>query len=247
MADRGPDPTLTPGHLAAHFRSGDTLRSRSVGGTVLATVLDIPSPPPRLQADWARDAAVQLGLEPGDVEALPLVRTQARWPGCRPCVQAMANWTHGLGLGQLLAGSDLALMACRGAYYHHDAAHYGAAAFCNLFLSEDRGLDVVFPAIGRRLPLVRGTALLFDTGQPHAVVPRHSDRFDAADFGPERDALQVFLSWELPIEDARVARVLGIAFDTEPAPSAPQGHAHLRRNGQPASVCPLSGRWLDAE
>ena len=51
-----------------------------------------------------------------------------------------------------LAASDVALMACRGAKYHHD----GAAAFCNLFLSEDRGLDLHFPATGQRIRCAGG-------------------------------------------------------------------------------------------
>ena len=68
-----------------------------------------------------------------------------------------------------LADCELALMACRGARYHHDGAQYGGAAFANLFLSEDRGLDLHLPLTGQRIPLTRGTAVGFDTGQPHAV------------------------------------------------------------------------------
>ncbi len=190
---------------------------------------------------------LRLGLEPGDVETLPLARARVRWPEYRLCVQAMADWTRTLGLQEVLASSDVALMACRGAKYHHDGARYGAAAFCNLFLSEDRGLDLHFPATGLRIPLARGTAVLFDTGQPHAVIDRRSSGFDGADFPPEPERAQVFLSWELPIEDVHVARALQIVFDTDPATASHLKDEQVWLNGARAGVCPQSGRWCRAD
>lgn len=202
-------------NLVSYFRSGDAMRSRSVSPLVLAGRVDVPEPPPRLVADWEREISQQLSLEAGDVEPLPLARARVRWPDYRQCVSAASGWTQQLGLRHVLADSEIALMACRGARFHHDGAQYGGAAFCNLFLSEDKGLDVWFPFSGQRIALSLGTILIFDTGQPHAVIERGSDRFDAVAFGPERDCSQVFLTWELPIEDADVARLLGIEFDVE--------------------------------
>jgi len=234
----------TRDRLVSHFWSGDAIRSRSVSGVVLSGALDVPVPPARLAADWEREVSSRLGLEPGDVEALPLARARARWPDYKHCVQAVADWMRMLGLPDVLASSDVALMACRGARYHHDGAQYGGAAFCNLFVSEDKGLDVHFPGTGHRIPLARGTALIFDTGQPHAVICRgDSGGFDADDFGPGQDCTQLFLTWELPIEDAHVARALSIAFDVDPAVSARLNDEQVWVNGTPASVCPQSGRW----
>ncbi len=244
MHDAVPSPP--PDRLVAVFRSGDGLRSRSVAQAVWSGRLNVPAPPPRLLADWERDIALHLALEPGDVEPLPWARTQARWPDVRQCVQAAADWTRTLGLQQLLATADVALMACRGARYHHDGAQYGAAAFCNLFLSEDKGLDVVFPGTGHRIPLLPGTALLFDTAQPHGVVRRGSSRFDAADFAPDQDCTQVFLTWELPIEDPHVAQALGITFDTDPVTASQLHEEQVWRDGAPTRVCPGSGQWLHA-
>jgi hypothetical protein len=229
--------------LTSYFWSGDALRSRSVSDVVLSGAVGIPAPPARLVADWERETASRLGLEPGDVEALSLPRARTRWPDYTQCVQAVADWTHAHGLHDVLASSDVALMACRGARYHHDAAHYGGAAFCNLFLSEDKGLDVHFPSTGLRIPLVRGTVLVFDTGQPHAVIKRHSAGFDVADFGPAHDCTQLFLTWEIPIEHAHVAQALGVAFDTDPATALRLDEEQIWRNGARASVCPESGRW----
>ena len=193
------------------------LHSRSISLIVLSATLDIPAPSAWLTADWERDIASQLSLDVGDVEELPLARTRLRWPDFSQCVQTMRNWTFDMGLQDVLSTADMALMACRGARYHHDAEQYGGSAFCNLFLSEDKGLDLHFPRAGLRIPLTRGTAVIFDTGQTHAVVKRSSNGFNEADFPSGSDCSLVFLTWELPIENTGaektgVAKALQIAF-----------------------------------
>lgn len=233
--------------LTSYFWSDDAIRSRSVSDTVLLATLDVPAPPARLVADWERDVSSRLALEPGDVEPLPLARARTRWLDYKHCVQAMADWTHAQGLPGVLATSDIALMACRGAKYHHDGAQYGSAAFCNLFLSDDKGLDLHFPVAGVRMPLTRGTAVVFDTCQPHAVVRRGGSGFDAADFPPEVDCTLVFLTWELPIETADVARALRIAFDVDPSGASKIDEEQLHLGGKSALPCPDSGRWRGSE
>lgn len=212
---------------------------------MLSGAVDVPAPPARLVADWEREISLRLGLEPGDVEALPLARARARWPDYRRCVKALSEWMPGP--PEMLDSCDVALMACRGAKYHHDGEHYGGAAFCNLFLSEDRGLDLHFPATGHRIPLARGTAVIFDTGQPHAVIKRRSGGFHVADFAPDQDCTQVFLTWELPIENADVARALRIDFDIDPSTSLQLDEEQVWLNGARTSVCPDSGRWCRAD
>jgi len=233
--------------LVSHFCSGDAIRSRNVSDIVLAKTLDVPAPPARLLGDWEREISSQLLLEPGDVEALPLARARARWPDYRLCVQAVSDWTRTLGLPEVLASSDVALMACRGARYHHDGAQYGGAAFCNLFVSEDKGLDLHFPLAGHRIPLVRGTAVIFDTGQPHGVIRRGSSGFDVADFASGQDCTQMFLTWELPIEDTHVAHALQITFDVAPSTSSQLEEEQVRLNGERAAVCPSTGQWRSAD
>ncbi len=240
MQARAPDaPT-------SFFRSGDAIRSRSVSGIVLSGTLDVPEPPARLLADWAREIARHMTLDAGDVEVMPLARTRARWPQYSQCVQAVADWTSQLGLPGVLAASDVALMVCRGARYHHDGEQYGGAAFCNLFLSEDKGQDVHFPSLDLRLPLRRGTALVFDTCQPHGVIRRSGNGFVEADFPGDQDCTQLFLTWELPVEDARVARALDIAFDTAPAATAAMDEEQVWLDGGRVSVRPESGQWHPA-
>jgi hypothetical protein len=149
---------------------------------------------------------LHLALEPGDVEVLPLARARLRWPEFSRCVQAMKNWTCEVVLQDVLSSADMALMACRGARYHHDGEQYGGSAFCNLFLSEDKGLDLHFPQVELRIPLTRGTAVIFDTGQTHAVIKRGSNDFNVTDFPLGGDCSVVFLTWELPIENTGVEK-----------------------------------------
>jgi hypothetical protein len=208
-------PIQTPSlHLQkiAFYGQDDALRNRSVSPVVLTSTLDIPAPTARLNADWEREIALHLALEPGDVEALSLARARLRWPDFNQCVQAITNWTLTIGLQDLLSNADMALMACRGARHHHDAEQYGGSAFCNLFLSEDKGLDLHFPQTGLRIPLTRGTAVVFDTGQTHAVIKRGKTHFDSDDFPQVSDCSLVFLTWELPIENTCVAHALQIEF-----------------------------------
>jgi hypothetical protein len=182
------------------------MNHRSISPIVLTAKLDIPAISARLSADWEREIASQLFLEPGDVEELPLARARLRWPDFSQCIQTMTTWTLDMGLQDVLRTANIALMACRGARYHHDAELYGESAFCNLFLSEDKGLDLHFPNVGLRIPLTRGTAVLFDTGQTHAVIKRNSNDFNEADFPSGSDCSLVFLTWELPIENTGVEK-----------------------------------------
>jgi hypothetical protein len=120
-------------------------------------------------------------------------------------------------------------------------------AFCNLFLSEDCGLDLHFPATGHRVPLVRGSVVIFDTGQAHGVIARSSDGFNVSDFPVEQDLTQIFLTWELPIEQVDVAQLLQITFDTDPATALLLDEEQLWVNGSRAHACPNSGQWRKAE
>ncbi len=232
-----------PDRPTSFFWSDDAIRSRSVSDIVLSGTVDVPEPPARLRADWAREVSLRMALEAGDVEVMPLARARTRWPEYARCVRAVSDWTSTLGLPGVLASSDVALMVCRGARYHHDGEQYGGAAFCNLFLSEDKGQDVHFPSLGLRIPLRRGTVLIFDTCQPHGVIPRGSSGFDAADFPSDPDCTQLFLTWELAIEDVRIAQALKVAFDTDRPTALMVNEEQVRLNGERVSVRPDSGEW----
>ena len=242
-----PFPTDADTDLTAFYWSGDLLRSRSVGRSVMTGYVSLPLLPARLTADWERDIVQQLALEPGDVESLSLARARTRWPNYPDYLQALKQWALAHGLADVLATSEVALMACRGARYHHDSAQYGHAAFCNLFVSDDKGLDLHFPATGQRLPLTPGLVVVFDTAQPHAVIERGGNGFDSGVYPAGRDCTQVFLTWELPIENITVARALQVDFDVCPVNAAQLQDAQLWRNGAAVAVHPNSGQWCRNE
>jgi len=244
--NHAPRPSVLPSPLTAFFWSGDALRGRRLGQAVLSAKVDIPEAPARLRADWAREISTRMTLEPGDVEVMPLARARTRWPEYPDCVRAMSAWLSTHGLDGLLADADVALMACRGARYHHDGEQYGGAAFCNLFVSEGKGQEVHFPALDLRIPIVRGTALVFDPSQPHAVIASGNHGFDAADFPVEPDTTQLFLTWELPIDHPAVARALGVSFDPDQPVPATVEDEQIWRDGAKADVCPNTGAWQRA-
>ena len=88
------------------------MRSRRVSEVVLSGMLEVPEPPARLRADWAREISSHMTLDAGDVEVMP--RARACWPQYSQCVRAVSDWTGRQPAG-VLAGSDVALMVCRGA------------------------------------------------------------------------------------------------------------------------------------
>jgi len=230
--------------LTSSFRSGEVLRWRSVSARLASAVLDAPIAPPPISAQWHREIFSQLALEPGDIEAMPLARTGRRWPQLRRCIDLVAQWMIALGLPDVLGEASVALMASRGTRYHHDGARYGSKAFCNLFLSEASGAELHFPAAGQRIALERGTAVMFDTCQPHAIIKRSASGFAESDFAPERMVAQVFLTWELPIEHEQVQRALGIRIDVPAVTSSQGDEEQVWRNGVPVRLCPKTGGWL---
>jgi hypothetical protein len=88
------------------------------------------------------------------------------------------------------------LFACEGSWFHHDADYdeYRESAFSILWLEDESPWDLVFPLLGLRVPLDRGTHVLFDSANIHGVVWRGADRFDEKDF--EEPGFQMFFSTE---------------------------------------------------
>jgi hypothetical protein len=86
--------------------------------------------------------------------------------------------------------------------------------------------------------------VVFDTGQPHGVVRRGSRTFDVADFSPPQDWVQIFLTWELSIEDPHVARALDVKFDIASPGAQQPNEEQVCLNGERVDVQPDSGRWF---
>lgn len=234
--------------LVAHYQQGEDLWRRNVSPVVLSGQIEVPELPRHLLATWGREWAEQPGVESGDVEQLVLARARRAWPGYRASVNAVSNWLDSLGLPAVLEQAtidgDLALMACQGARYHHDAGQYGGKAFCNLFLTDTPDCEVHFPAIGHRIALKRGTVMVFDTCQPHGVVRKGQAGFDAADFVGAINCMAVFLTWELPIDNTAVRRVFQVDSEADNRLETKALGGCVTRNDKSLEVCPGTGQWL---
>ena len=257
----------SPLGLAAEHAPASSRRlhviSRKAGLVVSEASVSVPS-----YRAWLRDAAESSAVQstlgfgplPGyDAAAVQWEHgSQQASHRVRVALSPLLNYTVGTEIG--LFDHSLALQARTSVPLWTGAEAYAdlvqrldnsslmepGAAFANLFLSEDRGLDLHFPLTGQRIPLTRGTAVVFDTGQPHAVIERGSQGFDAADFATECDCTQLFLTWELPIVHAGVAQALQVQVDTAPAVALGLDEEQVWVNGEPGTVCPASGRWCAA-
>lgn len=79
------------------------------------------------------------------------------------------------------------LMSMRGALPHHDSFVPNAEA--NLFWAislQETDTDVLFGNLGQRIEQRCGTLLVFDAGQPHAVIAREHDVFMKSHFKKTR-------------------------------------------------------------
>ncbi len=84
--------------------------------------------------------------------------------------------------------------------------------------------------------------VVFDACQRHAVIEPASSGFNLADFPHDRDCTQVFLSWELPIENFNVGQLLRVELDINPSHWLLPPDEQVWRNGAKAALCAESGR-----
>lgn len=90
-------------------------------------------------------------------------------------------------------GQSAVLMLSRGATPHadvHNREWQNSLFWTYVLQAQDE--DLVFPNLGLRFELKPGQLLVFDPGQPHAVLPRGGNRFFKKDFPTSRR--QAFLA-----------------------------------------------------
>ncbi|TPQ32688.1 hypothetical protein [Cupriavidus pinatubonensis] len=79
------------------------------------------------------------------------------------------------------------------------------------------------------------------------MIQRGSNGFDVADFPSEQDCTQLFLTWELPIEDANVGQGLKVVFDNDRSTAMRVNEEQVWLNGERVSVHHESGQWRRAD
>jgi hypothetical protein len=109
------------------------------------------------------------------------------------------------------------------------------------WMSEAKGLDLHFPYANKRIHLQRGSVVVFDTAQPHAVTARASMEFSEDAFTPERDCTLLFLTWELPITYPALASAHGLNTQTNTDSTLQLVSGQLLNNGELLHLCPRTG------
>jgi len=219
--------------LPAHFEP----YARDVSDTVFTCVLPVPHVPSELRQAWCNDALLHRLGDPGEVSSLRS-GLLGQWSGLQATSQAVIRWLGKLRLRQAAQEIEPSLLACFGAVFHEDSSGFGDQAFVVVWLTEDEGLDLYFPNIGKRVALSHGVSVLFDSCQPHGVVQRGTEIWDPGAWLP-RDP-QLFLSWDLPLHRRALRNRLGVRLLRE------EGQTHIALphvRGQRVQVDPKTGHW----
>ncbi|MFY2597214.1 hypothetical protein ACOTHJ_12740 [Achromobacter xylosoxidans] len=158
--------------------------------------------------------------------------------------QLVRNWLTGIGITKnTLRTLTMSPLACRGASFHSDAHSFSDFAFVVVWLSDDAGLDLLFPQLEQRIPLEYGTAVIFDCAQIHGVVPRGTSSFPKDEFD-ERLSTGCFVSIDLPIHRSSVAQPLGVRrTNARLAREAGIEHFLGWTDGYTDRVCATTGAW----
>jgi hypothetical protein len=144
-------------------------------------------------------------FDPGDV-------LSTKVPPSEDLAAILANGAVEFGIEDVPSHFGARLLACLGSWFHHDTAQdeYRRAAFSVLWLEDESPWDLLFPLTGHRVPLTKGTHVLFDSCNIHGVVKRGTDRFVEADFYSA--GFQMFFSTEHQYASPILRKVMGVDY-----------------------------------
>lgn len=212
---------------------------RTASNRIFTTQLDIPELPVEVGSDWVTDAGL---FGPGDISVVRESPEQG-WPEVQRVREALHAWAQPLGFAGATKDAPVTVLACMGASFHSDGDSYPDTTFCVVWLNPDVNLDLVFPHVNVRIPLRYGTAVLFDSVQPHGVVERGASLWDPDQFLAGRtDYSQVFLSWDLRATHEELARLMEIQLS--PLEEDDPISMSFQINGvHGPNVNPVTGAW----
>ena len=97
-------------------------------------------------------------------------------------------------------------LVCRGAGFHNDVARHWSRCLFWVLALDLHDVELVMPHVGLRLPLTGGDLVVFDPTLAHGLCrPADGGQALASSFGPGPADVQVFLTGELPLNDAQWA------------------------------------------
>lgn len=121
------------------------------------------------------------------------------------------------GHGISTTGASHVALTCSAVAFHHDLSLHPGNVFCVTWLGPEESLDLVFAHLNMRVPLLLGTVVVFDAGQPHAVIDRQATAYAPADYASH--PLCTCLSVDLSARNATVQQAMSISFaSAEDAP-----------------------------
>jgi hypothetical protein len=173
----------------------------------------------------------------GDVSAVPFaaLREAPLEPGL---LGVLLDWLQEQGFPDLSERVAVSVLGCRAVPFHQDLYAFGDSLFCVVWLADDCGLELVFPAEETRVPLQRGTVVVFDSGQPHGVLRAGAETYQEDAYPGQ--ALQMFVSLDIGATLPGVASRMGIrSFDT------PVGWPGKVAGERGPTVEPSTGRLVD--
>jgi hypothetical protein len=179
---------------------------RTISDRIITGKVRVPAAQADVTDAWRRYVAYTL-VGPGYVSP-PCSYAVDLAPEAPGLFKSIACFASKQNLPELTSSTPLDVLGCRAAPFHHDMEEYSNTVFCIVWMEKSRGLDLVFPNCGRRVPLQLGTVVIFDAGQPHGVIRSDLTTFFPLDY--EELPAQTFLSLSFDIQIAEVRNALGI-------------------------------------
>jgi hypothetical protein len=203
-------------------------RARAVSTTVFQAQLgDVPLDMPALNKLLEERVNGPI-WNPGDVLLVDTIVPEGS-------AESMRAWLATFGIREQDYVDAGTLNACEGSTFHEDSQAYADEFFCIQWLEHTDPWDLVFPVSGVRIPLSRGTTVLFDPANVHGVVARGHAAFDEESLGDY--GVQAFSSLNLKA-NPKLMRLFGIAWQKD------QDSLDLGWNERPRGVCHLTGAQL---
>jgi hypothetical protein len=219
----------------------------AAGRTISDVVLDGKVTLPEADIDMLTDWSLAYGSsEPGTIEAAGPRSRLGQNNEIREIEATALTWPALGSLDDVLAEAHITPLVCQGASFHTDGLLFGEFIFLVVWLVERQGIDLLFPNIGRRIPLEYGSIVLFDPAQPHGLVFEESSRWDASRYTSQMsDPTQHFVSFDFPVTTPSLAQRLGIRFHPQDPTNA--WSDKLRIGGRPVEVDLATGYWKFAK
>lgn len=185
---------------------------RSISSRVITGQVEITKEQRAASVNWTKNISDHTCLESGDVLAISEAGTK-KFPVSKSLISAAHKILKANGIDVNAAECENVPLCCTGVAFHNDIMCFAKDVFCVVWTSEDAGMDLVFPHIGKRVPLVMGAVVVFDGGLPHGVVRRGETEYRPEQFTGM--ALQTFVSIDVPTDHACVQKTMGIVQQHE--------------------------------